>query len=98
MVKFCGRGIGILSASDVWELSDKSSSESTALIENAALLRELPLSVWTLKTAGYYLVFSLTFGQLTFVTHYRTCLCRHYLVNVCLQHLCEFVIVLLTVL
>lgn len=43
----------MVSASDVWELSDKSGSESTVLTESAALLTVLPLSVWTLKTAGW---------------------------------------------
>lgn len=37
----------MVSASDVWELSDKSGSESTVLTVSAALLTVLPLSVWT---------------------------------------------------
>lgn len=78
-----GEAFGIVSASDVWELSDKSGSVSTLLTESAALLRELPLSVWTLKTAGYCLGFSLTFGQLMLVTYYRMfrksrCICRQH--------------------
>lgn len=90
----------MVSASHVWELSDKSGSESTVLTVSAALLTVLPLSVWTLKTAGW--------AVLRLFSDFWAANVGYLLQNVqkvkvqaaffCLQCLCEFVIVSLTVL